>query len=67
MRKYEVYGTKDNWFFSDCVTRAMGVNCGVTMNDGSFVFNVVQPSNDYVKAELPVVGHIEIKTQEVEA
>lgn len=60
MIKYPVYGTQDNRFFSDYVKRAFGVNCDVVLTDGTVAFSVVWPANEYVKHDLPIVGHIEI-------
>jgi hypothetical protein len=60
MSKYPVYGTQDNRFFSEFVTRAFGVNCDVVMTNGTVAFSVVWPANEHVKQDLPIVGHIEI-------
>lgn len=58
--KYPVYGDSDNWFFSDYVNRDFGINCHVILNNNSSVFNFVQPTNEYIKENLPIIGYIEI-------
>ena len=57
--KYDVYGTKDNWFFSKGITREFGLNKNVILKDGRVVTNVVQPYKEEWHNNLPVVGTID--------
>lgn len=59
----DVYGDDENWFFSDAVTRDFGINCHVLLTNGSAVFTSVQPANNYVKKNLPVVGRMKLITE----
>lgn len=63
IEKHDVYGTDDGHFFSELVTRDFGINCNVILKSGEVVLSVVQPANEFVKTTLPVVGHIEDKSQ----
>ena len=54
-----VYGSADNWFFSDGVTRDFGQNKAVKMLDGSSVFCSVHPLKcEPLACGLSIVGTI---------
>lgn len=59
-----VYGSADNWFFSEGVTREFGVNKVIKLLDGELIFSSVQPLKcEPLACGLRIVGTIQTEAE----